>query len=466
MFPGMIYRKITAKGAKARYIFVADILDAFDSVPASMMQYEKELSPHLGKPLCDVPDPTGKNMSFGDYFLGEVRELMKRFGTEAEVLRANDLYVEGKFDKMIKFFLENEAQAKELIERVSMKQEKKDWSAIMPICTKCGKIATTRVLSHDGENYEYICDKDVKYTKGCGYQGKNKITDHKCKLTWRLHWPAWMEIFGTSIEGAGMDHHTKGGSWDTTVAVFKEMLKKKPPVGFKFGFILFQGKKYSKSKGIGMGVSDLIQLLPVEIIKYLLVKPDLEENIDINPTPDSLLKVYDEFQRVAELNDANPDMAKLDRHNEKSLQAYRICTDKRNWKTQFLDVLLYYQIYGNWDEVGKMTGDAHGTGYLKPYVEEWIKREFIPEEYRFKYQPSKEKAGENVLKLVSGLDNKADALAIHNAVFEYAKVNGIEPKEMFKQVYLALIGKERGPRVGKLVYALGVERVKRDLLNA
>lgn len=461
MFPGLIYKNVKAKGAKAKYFFVADILDAFDAVPASMIQYEKELAPHLGKPLCNVPDPTGKSKSFGDYFLDEVRELMKKFGTEAEVLRANDLYTEGRFDRLIKFFLENEAQAKELVERTSLKEQKKDWSAIMPICAKCGKIATTRVLSQDGETYEYICDKDVKYTKGCGYQGKNKISDHKCKLTWRLHWPAWMDIFGTSIEGAGMDHHTKGGSWDTCVAVFKEMFKKEHPVGFKFGFILFQGKKYSKSKGIGMGVTDLVELLPVEIIKYILVKPDLEENVDINPHPEGLLKIYEEYQRVGELNLTNPEMSKLSRHDEKSLQAYRICTDTQNWKANFLDVLLYYQVYGNWDEVGRMVNDTEGVRYLKQYIENWIAREFIPEDYRFKYQPKKaEGAVRNFFEnLGSG-----DALAIHNAVFEYAKANGVEPKEMFKQVYLTLIGKEKGPRVGKLIFALGVERVKKDVL--
>lgn len=463
LFPGLITKEIKKGGANAEYFFIADILDAFDSIPLSMQQYEKQLTPYLGKPLCDVPDPTGKSKSFGDHFLDEVRELMKNFGVEATVVRVNEVYASGKFDSYAKFFLENETQAKELIERVSMKQEKKDWSAIMPICAKCGKIATTRVLSHDGENYEYICDKDVKYTKGCGYQGKNKISDHRYKLTWRLHWPAWHDLFKTDIEGAGMDHHTKGGSWDTSVAVFNEMFKKQPPIGYKFGFILFQGKKYSKSKGIGMGVSDLIQLLPVEMIKYMLVKPDLEENTDINPTPESLLKFYEEYQRVADLKDTNPDLSKLDRHNEKSLQAYRICTDKQNWKAQFLDLLLYYQIYGNWDEVGKMVKDEQGTKYLKPYVEEWVKREFIPEDYHFKYAPSKEKASEAVIKLFAGLDAKADALTIHNAVFGYAKTNGIEPKEMFKQVYLALIGKEKGPRVGKLVYALGVERIKKDL---
>jgi len=63
------------------------------------------------------------------------------------------------------------------------------------------------------------------------------------------------------------------------------------------------------------------------------------------------------------------------------------------------------------------------------------------------------------------LDEKMDALTIHNLVFENATANGIEPKEMFKQVYLTLIGKEKGPRVGKLIFALGTGRVRKDVLG-
>ena len=61
------------------------------------------------------------------------------------------------------------------------------------------------------------------------------------------------------------------------------------------------------------------------------------------------------------------------------------------------------------------------------------------------------------------LDAGMDALAIHNAIHDFASENGIETKTMFSEMYQALIGKERGPRAGKLIAALGVERVKKDL---
>ncbi|MCI0503643.1 hypothetical protein L0Y65_02920 [Candidatus Micrarchaeota archaeon] len=478
LFPDSIRRELEKRGKKVTFYFLADILDAFDSVPVAMESHKSALEPHLGKPLCDVPDPTGKGPSFGDHFLEEVKVLMQGFGVKAQVLRMNDLYSEGKFDGWARFYLKNEAEAKRIVEETSGKQEKKDWSPIMPICAQCGRIATTRVLEHNavaGEvekyaegsgptgdiTYFYACDKDVKYTKGCGYRGSNAIADHRYKIVWRLHWPTWKQIFQTSIEGAGMDHHTKGGSEDTCKEITLKLMKADYHIPFKYGFILFQGKKYSKSKGIGMGVSDLVRLVPPEIIKYMLVKPDLEENVDINPTAESMLKTMEDFQKASEL--AGKDREALNRHERKMAIAYELSAEKLNWKAGFLDVLLYYQIYHDWEEVAKKTGDREGAMYLRPHIEEWIARDFMPDDYRFKYQPGAIKPGDAAIRLVASLSDGMDALAIHNAVFEFAKANGIEPKKLFADLYQALLGKERGPRLGKLIAALGVSRVKKDL---
>jgi lysyl-tRNA synthetase class I len=56
-----------------------------------------------------------------------------------------------------------------------------------------------------------------------------------------------------------------------------------------------------------------------------------------------------------------------------------------------------------------------------------------------------------------------DGLAIHNAIYDFAKANGIEGKTMFTDIYQSLIGKQKGPRAGKLIAALGIERLKKDL---
>ncbi len=462
LFPDTIRKALERRGKKCEYLFIADIYDAFDSVPLAMEQYKAQLEPHLGKPLCDVPDPTGKSRSFGDHYLDEARDLVRLFGFECRIIRVNEEYTAGKFDDYARFYLAHEVETKMIVEESSGKQEKKDWSPIMPICAQCGRVSTTRTLSHVREGndvrYEYVCDKDVRYTKGCGFKDSNLIGDHRYKLVWRLDWPTRKQILGTSIEGAGVDHHTKGGSEDTCQAITKELLKKPFHIPYKYGFILYQGKKYSKSKGTGMGISDIVKLLPPEIVRYMLIRPDLEENVDIDPTPEKLLKTIEEFESASKLDTNTPEISRSDR---KKAIAFSLSVDgNTRWSAQFLDVLLYYQIYNDWNEVVKVTGDKIGIEYLRPYVEEWIKRNFIPDDYNFRYQP---KPAEGTVKeFLTSLTGSMDALAIHNAIFEYAKSHDIVSKEMFRLLYQALLGKDKGPRLGKLIAALGVDKVKKD----
>ena len=54
---------------------------------------------------------------------------------------------------------------------------------------------------------------------------------------------------------------------------------------------------------------------------------------------------------------------------------------------------------------------------------------------------------------------------VHNLVYEVAKKHSIQPKEFFKTLYVALLGQPYGPRLGRLIVALGVEKVKNTLLS-
>jgi lysyl-tRNA synthetase class I len=58
-----------------------------------------------------------------------------------------------------------------------------------------------------------------------------------------------------------------------------------------------------------------------------------------------------------------------------------------------------------------------------------------------------------------------DALAIHHATFEFSKAHSIEPKQMFADIYKSLLGKEKGPRAGKLIAALTPSRIKSDICS-
>lgn len=450
----------------AKFYFVADIMDAFDSVPSTLSQFNDKLTPHLGKPLARVPDPLGCCESFGDHFLNEAKKTMDIFGIKPEILKATDLYKSGKYDDYARRFLTQRAEIGEIVRRTSLKPElPKNWSPIMPICQNCGKIATTNLSSYDEktDTYTYSCDKDAKYARGCGFVGKNKISDHEYKITWRLDWPSRQDFLQTAVEGSGMDHMTRGGSWDTAKAVHEEFFKKEPPIPYKFGFILFKGKKYSKSKGIGMGVLELTELLPPEIVKYILLRPDIEENIDIDPNPQNLLRAIEDFASAFELweqvKENRTSLANLSRADRKRALAASLSSPSLNWRKPFSDILLHYEIHNDWKKTGTELCDEKGTAYLAPYIMNWIEKKFVPDEYLFTFSPTKPNDAVSQ-KFFSSLKESMDADQIHNLVFEIAKQENVPPAELFKRIYFSLIKKERGPRLGKFIEALGIAKVK------
>ncbi len=465
LYPAVLKRAMEEKGEKVEMYFIGDILDAFDGIPLDVQKYEKVLKPELGKPLVHTIDPFGCHKSYGEHYLEQARGLMERMSLKINVIQANELYDSGKMDGYARIFLAQEGKVREVVARTSMRKVESlaDWSPIMPICEHCGKIATTRVTSHNGDSYEYVCDRDVEYTKGCGCKGGAALKDHRYKLQWRLHWPAWQAIFGSSVEGSGIDHMTKGGSATTAEAIHKEILQREPPILFRYGFVMVNGKKYSKSKGIGMGAVELSGLIPPELLKYALIEPNVEQNKDIDPNGDKLILLYNEVERISSIK--KPE----NRADEKRWLSFHIAIGKLSWKASFVDMLLDYQISKDWGKVAAKLGDKEGVRYLAPYIEGWLSKGFAPDRYNFSLKPSKiTEHREEVGKFVSALKSGMSDLEVHNLVYGIAKEEGIRTDDLFKTVYRALIGKDNGPRMGKLIVSIGIDEARgmlQDSLN-
>ena len=466
LYPSALVKYLLDEGKRVDFLFIGDIMDAFDSIPKPLEEFTF-LKQHLGKPLCAVPDPYDCCESYGDHFLNELRKLMAYLEVSAKVLRANDLVEEGKYDPYAVLYHRQRGKVVEIAKNIaglSGVEGLPEWvDIVMPICENCGKIATTRVLGFDGDVIEYACDKDVKYTRGCDYRGKMHLSDHKYKLYWRLDWPSRQAFLNVSAELAGIDHHTRGGSWDTCVMVHREVLGREPPVGHRFGFVLLHGRKYSKSKGIGLSVQELLDLVPPPLIKYRLFKPDLEENKEFDPSGNKLLHLYAEYNRATDLYEKEEI---LQRAEEKMTLAYKLSTDRRRWRVDFADLVTAYQIYGDWDKVAERLGDREGVRYLAKYAENWVEQQYLPEEYVFKLGGKKtEGPQEVILDFAKRLKDSMTAQEVHDLVYAVAGEYGAEPAKLFEGLYQSLISKSHGPRFGRLVQTLGVGNARELLLR-
>lgn len=458
LYPAAVHAHLSA-GHECEFYAVMDILDSFDNIPDSLRQFSSALEPHLGKPLSAVPDPFGCCDSYGAHFANELASLMQQFDAHPRVLRADELYAQGRYDKYAQLFIENLETTKKIIEETSGRQAGADWSPVMPVCGQCGRIATTAVHSHDGGEISYSCTRETAHAKGCGYCGATRIGEHRYKLLWRLDWPSRQDFLRVSIEGGGVDHFTRGGSWDTAQAVHRVLFKREPPIGFKYGFVLMKGKKYSKSAGAGMPLKQIVALLPPKILKYALLRPDLAENKEIEPTGANLLRLFDEYTQTATLR------GELSRAEHKKIMALQLA-GAPEWSASLSDIILYYQVYRDWGVVARKSGDERGVRYLKPYVEGWLASGAVPDEYYFEIRPSRVEQNAGAIKeFAQRLSAGMDSVAVHNLVFDVAKQANVLPAELFKSLYLSLLGKERGPRIGKLVEAYGVGKIKDMLLK-
>jgi lysyl-tRNA synthetase class 1 len=103
-----------------------------------------------------------------------------------------------------------------------------------------------------------------------------------------------------------------------------------------------------------------------------------------------------------------------------------------------------------------------------PYAQKWL-AEFAPDEHRFEVKPSLPEAARDLTReqrwflgrLADELRDGMDAEAIHTAVYDLAKsseIVGTKPAELFQAIYLALLGKPRGPRAGWFLALLGPGR--------
>ncbi len=468
LYPWALSQELKKRGFNTLFIFVGDIMDAFDSIPVQLKEYSNQLRDHLGKPLCDVPDVYGCHRSYGEHFLDEIRDLMEIFGVDCDVIEpANKLYDEKWYLDYALFFMENLEKVRKLLEEVSGRVFPKDWKdIILPVCPSCGKIATTRILDLDPNTGKIVfsCDKDVDYVKGCGFKGDMKLSNGRWKLTWRLDWPSRMDFLGVDVEGAGVDHHTKGGSWDTAVAIFNQLFKKRPPIGFKYGFVLYRGRKMSKSKGVG-ALSRILRLLPPESLKYFLFKHEVDENKNFDESPEFLLRLIEEFEFIGDLyEDVGENVG---RRWHRHVIAYRLaCGGVKPWRVKFVDVLVFYQIHNDWRIVEEKLDDAEGIETLRKYVETWIKEGIVPEKYVVTFNPTKvEDTRGTIRELALSLRSNMTPKEIHNLVYEVARKRHEDPRELFKKLYIAILGKPYGPRLGKLIYALGIEKVKKTLLS-
>jgi len=445
----VLFRVLKERKADVSYMFGFDDVDPIDGLPADLLSSH---SKYMGVPLFLAPSPDGAG-SFGDYFGNIMRKAFGLLDVQAEIYKTSELYKNGTFNKAISFVLDHARQIAKVYEEIYKKEVEQPWFPLQVICPNCGKLGTTKVTSWDGEKVGFSCEPDlVKWAQGCGTKGEISPFNGTGKMPYKVEWPSKWWTYGVTIEGAGKDHMSAGGTHDVAAKIYKDVFKKEIPFGFSYEHFLSHGRKMSSSKGIGVTAEELLKVLPSQIYRFLLIKTPPNQAIEFTPFGTDLIpKLYDDYQKASEAY-----FSKKGDDLSRAFELSQIGGIKKPPSVRF-------SVLAQWVQMPNMEGEIRkeGAEVWAKYARVWIEK-YAPESERFLIQketPPEVKSlnttQKEYLKKVADLVSKdLNAEDFQTKIYEIAKEMNISSKDAFAAIYIALLGKDHGPKAAWLILSL------------
>ena len=470
---GIVAQVLNERDKKTRFLFEFNDFDPMDGMPKELEG--KGFDEHMGKPLYKVPSPDGKAENFPEYYGETFLGVIKEIGFAPEIPRAKQAYLSGKMNKWIEIGLTKNNEIREIYKHISGSEKPEHWSPISVICEKCGKIGSTDVISFDGEKVKYICTKDkVEWADGCEYEGEISPFDGNAKLTWKVEWPAKWDVYEVSVEGAGKDHNAAGGSRDIGEEICKKVSKTRIPFNIPYEFFLIGGKKMSASKGIGQSARDIANLIPPEILRYLMIAKKPNQPIEFDPEGDTIPRLFDQHDIAAKMYFMKDEKDTMQSDLARLFELSQLTNKKpaEKFLPRFSQLVFIMQIprLDVYEEMAKIKGseladtDKEEIDLRMKYAKQWLES-YAPDKYRYVLQDSLPEEAKELTGLqkefLRSLSDKLSSIEkwegelIHGAVHEVVKSNeSFTPKDCFQAIYKIFLAKDYGPQVGWFFSAL------------
>ncbi|MFH1017459.1 MAG: lysine--tRNA ligase [Pseudomonadota bacterium] len=449
-----VTRVLREMGKEPTFFYIADTFDPLRRVYPFLDPVK--YTPYIGQPLSRIPAPKEGHSSYAEHFLAPFMDSLKTLDIGVQVVRANEMYEQGRYNQQIIRSLERADKIRAILKEETGKETDETWSPFNPICNACKRMTATTVVGFDAkrEQVEYRCE--------CGDHDSVPMAGGG-KLTWRVDWAARWQILGVTIEPFGKDHASKGGSYDTGVRISREVFEYEPPFPVVYEWISLRGGgDMSSSKGNVLSIHEMLEVVPPEILKYCILRVIPNRRIVFDPGL-PLTQLIDEYDdptssgrndRAAKLSEV-PGTSALGAPFRHIVSLVQTTNDQVN-------------------EIGKI---LERTGYLVSspqllaervrYARKWLDR-FAPEEIRFSIQKEIPNAcaalsteQKKALRFLSErLASGMTAEQIHQTVYGVKDEVKVAPDKLFEAIYLSLLGKPKGPRAGFFLASLDMTFVK------
>jgi len=464
-----VYRALLSRGFDAKYSYGIDDLDPLDGLPADAEPWLKD---YMGYPLCSVPAPeTSSATDLADHYISEFLGLFNELGVGAEIYRTRDLYRSGRFNEAIDAILKNAAIVRKVYAEVSNAARTANWLPFQVICEECGKIGVTEVTDYDGKEVSYSCRPDlVTWASGCGNRGRISPFDGNGKLPWKLEWVAKWHTLGVTIEGAGKDHCTRGGSREVAASCLRGIFDEDPPLNVPYEFFLVGGAKMSSSKAIGTSAREMADLLPPEILRFLMIRTPPKKTVNFSTDHDYLVKLYNEHDRLVE----SCLSGRATTEQEKTLELIEVNPRSTAYHPvgfQLLTALLqlpHIDIEKEIEqrlETSPTRADKDSLHKQLRSARYWLEN-FAAAEDRLELQlevpdsVERLRASQRAFLNLLGSRFPTDRIAedeYQRFIFDTARLTPIDHKSAFQALYRALLDKDQGPKGGALLSYLDAD---------
>lgn len=466
--------------------YVFNNMDNMDSLPKYLPE---DYAHHMGRSLHKIPAPpleqSGINFdtaseeeknryqsakSMGEFYAFDFIDAFRKLGCSQEIVWSHELYESGQMDQIIKTALDSIEKLKNIYKEVADYELPEKWFPFQVMCENCGLTGSTLATDWDGEQVTYQClENKVEWAKGCGHSGRVSPFGGTGKLLWKVDWPGHWKTMGVSIEGAGKDHTSAGGSRDMANAICTQVFEITPPFDIPYEWILVRGAKMSSSKGVGTAAKEFVASLPPSVGRFLFVDKHFNQVIDFDPNTMAIPDLFDEYDMGARIfwkQETGDD--RLGRSFE--LSQVDGTVPEAHFMPRFRDVAI-------WMQHPEINLEEHFAGLKgaaltdierqeieerKHYARMWVDR-YAPEEFQLTPRAEMPAAASELtpeqqvfLQTVSELlDSRTDwkPEELQQQVFDIAKAS-LGSKAAFQAIYLAFLGKKAGPKAAWFLLSL------------
>ncbi|WP_222916236.1 lysine--tRNA ligase [Natrinema sp. SYSU A 869] len=465
------------RGYEVRQVFTADDRDPLRKLPRTLCDLEGNLvdlgevdagalGRNLGAPYTDIPDPFGCCDSYGDHFSTIIQDSADAVDVPIDMVSNTELYESGEFEDVTRFVLKHRERAREVLSQYQDKVDKNgDYVPFNPICEECGKITETVTSvdldAGDAATVDYECtdmDAGDQTIDGCGHEGTATLREGK--LPWRFEWPAQWQLLGVDFEPFGKDHAE--GSWPSGQDVARNVLEIEPPVPMVYEWFTLEGEPFSSSEGNVILVSDVLELLEPEVLRYFFAKDPVKAR---DFSIERLDQLVDEFDRLeatyfGEIEASEDEQAFADRVypfivDEPRADRIRLpytfaavlgMTDDPDLREEIArreghipDDAPKWAVEGALERVEQARNWARRTGNEFDYE---LKRSEIPDH---DFDADTEAA---LAELADFIEDGHDPEAIQGEIYETAKRNDVDVGDFFAAGYRLFFDEEQGPKLG------------------